>query len=79
MFLKIFFHGIFGKAVEATITSALEKVIFGVLIIMFMMCETLGLAKLWQNFMDRMRDWPFRRYTRPCGAGRRHGPKSRRP
>lgn len=60
VFLNILFHAIFGKAVDATITSALEQVIFGVMIILFMIYEPLGLAKLWQNLQDRMRRWPFK-------------------
>ena len=60
IFLNIFFHAVFGKAVDATITSALEQVIFGVLIIMFLIFEPLGLARLWQLAKERMRLWPFR-------------------
>ncbi|MEM1346049.1 MAG: branched-chain amino acid ABC transporter permease [Pseudomonadota bacterium] len=60
VFLNIFFHALFGSSVDATITSALEQVIFGVMIIMFMIYEPLGLAKLFQNFQERMRRWPFK-------------------
>ncbi|MEM6971210.1 MAG: branched-chain amino acid ABC transporter permease [Pseudomonadota bacterium] len=59
VFLNIFFHAIF-PTVDATITSALEQVIFGVMIIMFMIYEPLGMAKIWQNIQDRMRRWPFK-------------------
>jgi len=61
VFLNIFFHSVFGKAVDATITSALEQVIFGVLIIMFLIFEPLGFARLWQLTKERLRLWPFRR------------------
>jgi branched-chain amino acid transport system permease protein len=60
VFLNITFHAVFGKAVDATITSALEQVIFGVMIIMFLIFEPLGLARLWQLAKERLRLWPFR-------------------
>ena len=40
-----FFHG----AIDATIISAIEQVVFGVLMIVFMIYEPLGMAKLWEN------------------------------
>ncbi len=60
IFLNIFFHKAFGKAVDATITSALEQVIFGVIIIVFLIFEPLGLARLWQLTKERLRLWPFK-------------------
>ena len=58
VFLNVFFHGVFGKSVDATITSALEQVIFGAMIIKFLIFEPLGLARLWQLA------------KRDCGSGR---------
>ena len=60
VFLNTFFQGFFGAAVDATVISALEQVIFGVAIILFMIYEPLGLAKLVQNVQDRIRKWPFK-------------------
>jgi branched-chain amino acid transport system permease protein len=60
IFLNVFFHAVFGRAVDATITSALEQVIFGVLIIVFLIFEPLGLARLWQLTKERLRLWPFK-------------------
>ena len=60
IFLNVFFHSVFGQAVDATITSALEQVIFGVLIIVFVIYEPLGLARLWQLAKERLRLWPFK-------------------
>jgi branched-chain amino acid transport system permease protein len=60
IFLNVFFHSVFGHAVDATITSALEQVIFGVLIIVFLIYEPLGLARLWQLAKERLRLWPFK-------------------
>ncbi|MEM9910106.1 MAG: branched-chain amino acid ABC transporter permease [Pseudomonadota bacterium] len=43
------FHGM----VDATIISSIELVVFGVLIILFMIYEPLGMAKLWDNLKLR--------------------------
>jgi branched-chain amino acid transport system permease protein len=59
VFLNLLFHTVLGKAIDATITSALEQVIFGVLIIAFLIVEPLGLARLWQLAKERLRLWPF--------------------
>jgi branched-chain amino acid transport system permease protein len=60
VFLNIIFHAALGKAVDATITSALEQVIFGLMIILFMIYEPLGLARIWQITKERLRLWPFK-------------------
>ena len=44
-----FFHGM----IDATIISSIELVVFGVLIILFMIYEPLGIAKLWENLKLR--------------------------
>jgi len=41
-------------------TSRVEQVIFGVMIIMFLIFEPLGLARLWQLTKERLRLWPFK-------------------
>jgi len=35
-------------------------VIFGAMIILFMIYQPLGMAKIFQNFQDRLRKWPFK-------------------
>lgn len=60
IFLNIVFHAVLGRAVDATVTSALEQVIFGVMIIVFLIFEPLGLARLWQVTKERLRLWPFK-------------------
>ena len=60
VFLNTFFQAFFGEAVGATTVSALEQVIFGVAIILFMIYEPLGLARLLQMGLDRLRNWPFK-------------------
>ncbi len=44
-------NNIFHGAIDATIISSIEQVVFGVLIIIFMIYEPLGMAKLWDNII----------------------------
>jgi branched-chain amino acid transport system permease protein len=60
IFLNVLFHAMFGNAIDATLISAVEQVIFGVMIIAFLIFEPLGLARLWQLAKERLRLWPFR-------------------
>jgi branched-chain amino acid transport system permease protein len=60
IFLNVLSQKIFGGAVSASLMSALEHLIFGVMIIGFLIFEPLGLARLWQLSKDRLRLWPFR-------------------
>ncbi len=53
-------QGAFGAAIDATVISAIEQVVFGVAIILFMIYEPLGLARLLQIGLDRLRNWPFK-------------------
>jgi branched-chain amino acid transport system permease protein len=48
-----------GIYVSTGITSGVESLIFGTLIILFLVIEPLGLAKLYQNLKDYFRLWPF--------------------
>ncbi len=51
-------NNVFHGAIDATIISATEQVVFGVLIIVFMIYEPLGMAKLWDNIKQRIvRKW----------------------
>jgi branched-chain amino acid transport system permease protein len=59
IFLNVAFHGIFGHSIDATVISAVEQIIFGVMIIAFLIFEPLGLARLWQLTKERLRLWPF--------------------
>lgn len=56
-----FFHGM----VDATIISSIELVVFGVLIIVFMIYEPLGMAKLWENIKQSI----FSRRTKKPASG----------
>jgi branched-chain amino acid transport system permease protein len=49
----------FGWSVPGSITSNLELMVFGGLIIFFLIIEPHGLARLWQIGKEKLRLWPF--------------------
>ena len=57
--LSVLFHAVFGNAVDTSIISAVELIVFGSLIIVFLIVEPHGLARLWQVTKERLRLWPF--------------------
>ena len=59
IFLSVVFHALLGTSVDASVTSAVELIVFGVLIIVFLIVEPHGLARLWQLTKDKLRLWPF--------------------
>ena len=50
---------VLGLQLPPGIVSNLELIIFGALIIFFLIVEPLGLARMWQIAKDKMRLWPF--------------------
>jgi branched-chain amino acid transport system permease protein len=48
-------NNVFHGAIDATIISSIEQVIFGLLMIVFMIYEPLGMAKLWENLKQSLR------------------------
>ena len=46
-------NNVFHGAIDATIISSIEQVIFGGLMIIFMIYEPLGMAKLWENLKQK--------------------------
>jgi branched-chain amino acid transport system permease protein len=50
---------LFGGALQADTLSHLELIIFGGLIIFFLIVEPRGLARLWQIGKEKLRLWPF--------------------
>lgn len=50
---------LFGAAIPADVLSNLELIIFGSLIIFFLIVEPFGLARLWQVAKEKLRTWPF--------------------
>src|SRR3546814_9775510 len=61
IFLNIMAHKIFGGTVSDSLMSALAHLIFGVMIVAFLIFEPLGLARIWQLTKERLRLWPLRR------------------
>ncbi|HKE42640.1 MAG TPA: branched-chain amino acid ABC transporter permease [Casimicrobiaceae bacterium] len=52
-------RAVFSVSLPASITSNLEFVVFGGLIIFFLIVEPHGLARLWQIGKEKLRLWPF--------------------
>jgi branched-chain amino acid transport system permease protein len=54
-----FLAGLFGIAITTTAVSHAELMIFGGLIVWFLIVEPHGLAKLWSTGKQKLRLWPF--------------------
>ncbi|MBI3709434.1 MAG: branched-chain amino acid ABC transporter permease [Proteobacteria bacterium] len=50
---------LFGGAIHANTLANLEHVVFGSLIVIFLIVEPYGLARLWQIGKEKLRLWPF--------------------
>jgi branched-chain amino acid transport system permease protein len=50
---------LFGMEISHAVVSNLEPIIFGGLIIFFLIVEPNGLARLWQIAKEKLRLWPF--------------------
>jgi branched-chain amino acid transport system permease protein len=62
IFLNVVFGGIShatGMEISHAVVSNLEVIIFGGLIIFFLIVEPHGLARLWQIAKEKLRLWPF--------------------
>jgi len=59
IFLNVSAHAIFSDTIPAGLGSNLELIIFGGLIIFFLIVEPHGLARLWQIAKEKLRLWPF--------------------
>jgi branched-chain amino acid transport system permease protein len=62
IFLSVLFGGIShatGMEISHAVVSNLESIIFGGLIIFFLIVEPQGLARLWQIAKEKLRLWPF--------------------
>jgi branched-chain amino acid transport system permease protein len=53
------FAGIFGMTISTAGISHAEFIIFGALIVWFLIVEPHGIAKLWSTGKQKMRVWPF--------------------
>jgi branched-chain amino acid transport system permease protein len=52
--------GLLAGAIDPGQLENFQKMIFGALIIFFLIKEPNGLAKVWQTFKQRLRVWPLR-------------------
>lgn len=59
LFLAQFGALFFSQATIANMVSDLRLILFGVLIIFFLVVEPEGLARLWRNITNYFRAWPF--------------------
>jgi len=53
------FPPMIGLPIATDISKHLEEIIFGVLIVFFLIAEPHGLARLWQIAKEKLRQWPF--------------------
>ena len=51
--------GLFGLEVSTALVSHVEYIIFGALIIFFLIVEPHGIARLWSTAKEKLRLWPF--------------------
>ncbi len=63
IWLRVVVEGVGGVFFEVNeimgVTAKLQEIMFGVLIIFFLVVEPEGLKKLWSNILDYFRVWPF--------------------
>lgn len=54
--------GVLGESIPVLLSRvpAIEQVVFGLVIIIFLLFEPRGLAQIWQRMKDYIRFWPFR-------------------
>jgi branched-chain amino acid transport system permease protein len=53
------FLGSFMEVVPADILANIESIVFGGLIVFFLIVEPYGMARLWHTIKDKLRLWPF--------------------
>ena len=53
------FGGLFGLSISTALVAHTELMIFGALIVFFLIVEPHGLARLWSTAKEKMRLWPF--------------------
>jgi len=54
-----FLGNLSGFNVSTGIIAGVENIVFGALVVVLLIVEPLGLAKMWQNLKDYFRLWPF--------------------
>ncbi|MDS7929582.1 branched-chain amino acid ABC transporter permease [Acinetobacter sp. V102_4] len=58
--LSVLGQAVFGQAIDQALLQNLQKIIFGALIIYFLIKEPEGLSRLLRNLYHRLRKWPLR-------------------
>ena len=53
------FPPMIGLSISTDLSKHLEEIIFGGLIVFFLIVEPAGLARLWQIVKEKLREWPF--------------------
>src|SRR5262249_52908179 len=56
-----------GRGRYASVLAAVNQAAFGVVMILFLLCEPLGLVGIWRRIQNYFLLWPFR--YRPLGGG----------
>jgi branched-chain amino acid transport system permease protein len=59
LLLQSAMQGAFGNALRPGLEPNIEQFVFGSLIILFLILEPQGLARLWQVTKEKLRLWPF--------------------
>jgi len=59
IFMNLVGHSLFSGLVTQEVLGVAEFMVFGALIIFFLIIEPHGLARLWQIFKEKLRIWPF--------------------
>ncbi len=57
--MNIVGHAIFGDLVSQETLGVMELMIFGGLMVFFLIVEPLGIARMWQIVKEKLRIWPF--------------------
>ncbi len=57
--LNVVSHAVLGDSISQGVLGNLEILVFGALIIFFLVVEPHGLARLWQIAKEKLRLWPF--------------------
>jgi branched-chain amino acid transport system permease protein len=61
LLLSRFADAAMAASLDPGVQQNLQKILFGALIVVFLIAEPLGLASLWKTFESRVHRWPFRR------------------
>ncbi|MBU1343201.1 MAG: branched-chain amino acid ABC transporter permease [Proteobacteria bacterium] len=59
IFLNLGAHAVLGNSIDPQNLATLELMVFGGLIIFFLIAEPHGMARLWQIIKEKLRIWPF--------------------